>query len=333
MAKIDILNLQPSVISRDLRQKYMLLYGREKCGKTTFASQAEGVLLCAFEAGTNAISGKHIISVDTWSTFKSVVNQLKKAEAKEKYKVIAIDTVALAYTCCESYVCNALDVTSIGDAGFGKGWTFLKKELEETFRQITLMGYGLIFLAHSSSKTLKINAEDGTEVETVYPTLPNIAKDIVNKLVDIISYITIEYTPDGQTETGRYINTKGNQFILAGSRYPYLAEKIPLSYKEFEKALINAIEKQEKLDGAVVIDEPIQFSQEEKRPFEEVMNEAKELWEKIRIALDSTDALNSIVRRYFGQSFKLSQALASQQDLVSLCIEDFQTLIEENNIQ
>ena len=29
---IDILNIQPSVISKDLKGKYALLYGKQKCG-------------------------------------------------------------------------------------------------------------------------------------------------------------------------------------------------------------------------------------------------------------------------------------------------------------
>lgn len=34
---IDILNLQPTTISRDLRGKFVLIYGQPKSGKTTLA--------------------------------------------------------------------------------------------------------------------------------------------------------------------------------------------------------------------------------------------------------------------------------------------------------
>lgn len=44
---IDILSLQPNVISRDLRGKYVLLSGAPKVGKTTFCCQAEDSLICA----------------------------------------------------------------------------------------------------------------------------------------------------------------------------------------------------------------------------------------------------------------------------------------------
>ena len=42
---IDLLNLQPTVISRDLRSKYILIYGQPKVGKTSFAAQLPNNLI------------------------------------------------------------------------------------------------------------------------------------------------------------------------------------------------------------------------------------------------------------------------------------------------
>ena len=54
---IDLLSLQPTVISRDLRSKYLLIYGQPKVGKTSFAAQLPNNLIFSFEIGTNALSG------------------------------------------------------------------------------------------------------------------------------------------------------------------------------------------------------------------------------------------------------------------------------------
>ena len=54
---IDIFNIKPSVISRDLKGKYILIYGKEKSGKTTAAASFPKALLCAFERGYNGIGG------------------------------------------------------------------------------------------------------------------------------------------------------------------------------------------------------------------------------------------------------------------------------------
>lgn len=64
---IDILSIQPSVISRDLRGKYVMLYGKAKSGKTTAATQFPNTLLCAFERGYNAIGGVKAVDITKWS--------------------------------------------------------------------------------------------------------------------------------------------------------------------------------------------------------------------------------------------------------------------------
>lgn len=40
-AGIDIFNIEPTKISRDLRGKFLCLYGDEKVGKTTFGIRAQ----------------------------------------------------------------------------------------------------------------------------------------------------------------------------------------------------------------------------------------------------------------------------------------------------
>lgn len=64
---IDILSIKPSVISRDLKGKYVMLYGKAKSGKTTAAAQFPKALLCAFEKGYNAIGGIMAADINKWS--------------------------------------------------------------------------------------------------------------------------------------------------------------------------------------------------------------------------------------------------------------------------
>lgn len=46
---INLLDLQPQVISKNLKGKTLLLFGCEKVGKTTIASKFKNVLIAAFE--------------------------------------------------------------------------------------------------------------------------------------------------------------------------------------------------------------------------------------------------------------------------------------------
>lgn len=54
---INLLTLEPHKVSRDLSGYITYIYGAPKTGKTTLATQVDGALLLAFEAGYNALPG------------------------------------------------------------------------------------------------------------------------------------------------------------------------------------------------------------------------------------------------------------------------------------
>ena len=54
---INLLNIQPHKVSKDLSGYITYIYGAPKTGKTTLASQMDGCLLLAFEQGYNALPG------------------------------------------------------------------------------------------------------------------------------------------------------------------------------------------------------------------------------------------------------------------------------------
>ena len=87
-------------------------------------------------------------TIERWSDFKLVLRQLDKAEAKQKFATICIDTIGIAYDTCEKFVCAQAGVQKIGDIPYGGGYSALSKEFESSLRQITMMGYGLIMTCH-----------------------------------------------------------------------------------------------------------------------------------------------------------------------------------------
>ena len=315
---VDILNIQPQVISRDLRSKFLLLAGPPKIGKTEFCTMAPDALILAFEVGTNARPGAMVQKIDTWSTFKLVLRQLDKPEAKEKFSTICVDTVGIAYDLCEKFICAQAGVQKIGDIPYGGGYAQLSKEFDDALRRITMMGYGLIMTCH-----LKENADDDGKVIGYKPDLNNRCLKIVNGLVDIIGVITQTWNEKGESE--RWIQTRATPTITAGSRYKYLAPRIPFGYQEFLKALGEAIDKEQEL-GAVVVDTaPIE--QIEKLSYEEIRAEASQLWQEL-IALDEENAVRIMkkVEMIFGRSVKLSEITEDQTDLFYLVLLDMRDL-------
>lgn len=319
---IDILSLTPTVISRDLKGKYVLLYGKAKSGKTTAAAQFPKSLLCAFEKGYNAIGGIRAQDIVKWSDFKMVLRQLEKPEAHAAFETIIIDTISIAWDLCEQYICAQNSVQKISDIEWGGGYVACKKEFESTLRKITQLGYGVVLIAHNSTRIEK--TADGSEVEIISPELPKRAAEICNGIVDIIGYIGNEYK-DG--ENHRWLYTRETPTLFAGSRFKYLAPKIKFGYQELVDAISDAIQKAEQLDGAVVVDRQERVI-ERSRSFEEISAEAKDLWNQlVNIDPDNAKKILKKVEIIFGRPMRLSEINEDQCDLYELVVLDMKEML------
>ena len=288
---IDILSIEPTVISRDLKGKYLLLYGKPKTGKTTMASRFPKNLLIAFEKGYNAIDGIKAVDVNKWSEFRQVLRQLEKPEAQEMYDTITIDTTTIAYEMCEQFVCS--------QNGF-----------ESCLRKITMLGYGLVLISHI--ETRKEKTADDSEIEILAPSMPKRCYEVVNQIVDIIGYIATEWDDEGNSH--RWLYTRQTPTVMAGSRFPYLAPKIKLGYQELVDAINEAIDKQRDLDGATVVDK-IEKKQEEELSFSEIREEASKIWAKL-VNEDAANAEKILkkVEMIFGRKLKLSEITEDQKE-------------------
>lgn len=330
MADIDIFSLEPSKISRDLKGKFLLIYGQPKTGKSTFGSQLPRALFMNFEQGTNALAGIKSQPILRWTDAKKVLTQLRKPQAKEIFDTIVVDTASIAWQLCEKYICQRENVDSIRDVPWGQGWNMLKQEFSEFWREITLLGFGILFIAHSKDKPTEMRNEDGEAITAVCPDLPNQCYTIINSIVDIIGYLQVQMNPDGTSE--RFLYTRSTPTIFAGSRYQYLAPKIKFGYQELVDAIGDAIDMAVEKDGAEVTDHT-EIAQIKDRPFQEVMAEAKDVWTKyLDVPEEEREQhlmiMKDIIKRVFGsEEFKLSQAVPSQSSLVEYFIDEVKQLM------
>lgn len=320
---IDILNLKPNAISRDLKGKYILLAGEPKIGKTEFCCQSDKALICAFEIGTNAQPGAMVQPIASWAEFKQVLRQLDSEDAKEKFSTICIDTVGIAYDLCEQYICAQNSVRKISEIPYGAGYASLTKEFESCLRKITMMRYGLILTCH-----LKQTSDEEGELVSAKPDLNNRCLKIVNGLVDIIGVITLTWNDKGESE--RWIQTRATPSIMAGNRFRFMPARIPFGFKNFEKALADAIEKEGEF-GAIIVDEDT--NNIEKLDFTALYKEAKDIWTKLVNSTEEEEEKARIVRQMsekvetiFGRKIKLSEVTEEQVQLLNLVVLDLRDL-------
>ena len=303
-----------------------------KTGKSTFGSQLPRALFMNFEQGTNALAGIRSMPIMKWTDAKKVLSELRQPKAREMYDSVVVDTASIAWQLCERYICQREGVDSIRDVPWGQGWTMLKTEFSEFWREITLLGFGILFIAHSKDKPTEMRNEDGEAITAVCPDLPNQCYTIINSIVDIIGYLQVQMNPDGTSE--RFLYTRSTPTVFAGSRYQYLAPKIKFGYQELVDAIGDAIDMAVEKDGAQVTDHT-EIAQVRSRPFQETMAEAREIWsgyiEKATTEEEKDQHLRQmrdIVRSVFGnEEFKLSSAVMSQQDLVELFISEMKSLM------
>lgn len=331
MGFISLLELEPTTISRDLKGKFLLLYGMPKVGKTSLSSKFPKNLLLATEVGYNALSSVYKVNIDTWSTFLRYLKELEKDAVKEKYETVTIDTITILWDLCEKFICSQNGVDTLSEIPWGRGFDLCEKQFGEALRRITLIGYGLILTAHSETKSKKVIGEDGKEYSEDYtqPALNKRAMKIVNPIVDVIGYIRVEFDKDGNSI--RNVYTRSTSEVMAGSRFPYLDPVIPFGYSHLVNSMTDAIIKQQDDDGAILSDDT-RWDNETKsksRPFEEAMEEARILFMKFVDANNEValDQVAKSIEQWFGnETVRLRDTTPAQQDLLENVILDMQEI-------
>lgn len=319
--------VEKNVISRDLKGKYVLLYGKPKSGKTTAACAFPDAVLLAFEKGYNAIGDAYPFDINKWSDFKMVLRDLEDARSKERFKTVIIDTISICWEMCEKYICQQNGVQKISDVPWGGGYIATKKEFETSVRRITQLGYGVVLIAHSASRVEK--TADGSDIEIISPDLPKRAAEVCNGIVDIIGYIGNEWV---NGERKRWLYTRETPTLFAGSRFKYMPDKIPFSYESLVNAIADAIEEAEQKDGATVVD-TIKPNVEEKLDFAAVRARAQELWVKLVGSGDDAnpDIATTILKKIemtMGRRMKLSEFTEDQVDLLQLVVLDMEEMLK-----
>lgn len=340
MGDINLLDIQPHQVSRDMRGYSVFFYGEPKSGKTTTATKFPHHLLLAFEKGYNAIPGAMAQPINSWSEFRKVLRQLKDPEVQKKFETIIIDTADIAYDYCEKYICSNAGVDTIGDIGYGKGYTLVGKEFDEALRSIVQMNYGLVLISHATDKTF--TDELGKEYNQIVPTLGTRPRNIVSRMCDIIAYSRSVQDAEGRTSTKLFM--RGTPRYVAGSRFKYTPDYIDFTYNDLVKAITDAIDKQMSEDGEEFFTDKTNnlYTETVMLDFDEMMKEFSNIIANIPGSSDAKaeteegikfrdywqPRITQIIEKYLGKGHKMKDCTRDQVEAIDLIITDLKDAVK-----
>ena len=315
---INLLQIEPHKVSTDLSGYITYIYGAPKTGKTTLAVQMPGAILLAFEKGYNVLPGVMAQDITSWGEMKQVYRELKKPAVKEKFQSIIVDTIDIAAEMCQKYICDQNGITTLGELGFGKGWTFFKNEFSQVFRGLTQLGYAVVFIGHDK----EVLDDNGNR--TIRPALTNSTRTIISGMADIIGYAHQSKDYAQSVLTIRCADDS----IECGARFKYIKSEFPMSYDNLVQELKTAIEKEAaEHDNQFITSEKQKVKEEEAYDFDTLMKEFRGLCE----ALMDEDEGNAVkitatVEHYLGKGKKASEITPYQAEFLALINEDLKNL-------
>jgi hypothetical protein len=333
---MDLLNLQPTKISRDLAGTSWLIYGQPKSGKSTLASTFPKPIFLSTERGLNALPGVISTPVNSWAEFKQTVNELLKDAVRDTYETVIIDTLSNLIEYLDLYVGSQLTTEKATykygtDVEFGKGAVRLGKELNEQLQKLSKKGYTIVTIAHSEEKTHFKTRE--TMLTTSLDKKPGL---IIDRFVDNILFLDSVTLKTGEVERRLYF--RGTDKFKAGSRYKYVPAYCDATYEVLKETILTAIDKQEQETGAGSVTEQKRseiepdFEVDPEYDFEALLAEFKQTTKEL--TQDNPNAstqIKDIVEKELGVGHKVAELKKNQAELLVVINQNLKNLNNDNN--
>jgi len=240
--------LSEVTLKAEIRPPRLVIYGKSKVGKTTFAAGIPGVVLLPAEEGEGILDVPRLPRPESYEDVLRTIAAL--IDEEHDYKALCIDTIdsvelLLWQAVCRDQSTDKRTYTSVEDFGYGKGyvyadpyWTRLLKGLDllrAKRRMVTVL------IAHADTKTVNDPVHGAYDV--IQTNLHKRANALLHAWADVIGYAEIERhvvtkgdKSKGQRETDvarttgrRILNLEDAGGFIGGNRYG-LPPKIDLSW-------------------------------------------------------------------------------------------------------
>jgi hypothetical protein len=249
--KQQLANVTRGKIDAPLR---VLLYGVEKIGKSTFASEAPSPIYICPEDGTSSLDVVRFPEPEAWGDVVAAVDELLMEE--HGYKTLVLDTLDWLAPFVHRRVVDAAPVgksgvraTAIEDVGggYGKGYVAALEHWRSLLARLGQLRakkqMHIVMLAHARIKRF-INPE-GDDFDRYELKLSGQEAGLLKEWCDAVLFANYETATlkskdetraKGVADGARYIHTVRRAAYDAGNRYS-LPEQLPLDWTAFWEAV------------------------------------------------------------------------------------------------
>ncbi|MFS0643769.1 ATP-binding protein [Siminovitchia sp. 179-K 8D1 HS] len=329
--KIDILNPSISKVSAGLEGKVILLYGGNNVGKTLQSTRLERPYYIGLEDGLRAIAGIPFASVKDWKTLKDIIKQFtdpRTIEAvKERYQTIIFDGVYDSAIMCQEYICRKHGATHIGEtAPRGENrpnlWTAYEVEYLSEIGKLLKSGFTVVFIGH---------AETDKDTGQINPRGDKRSMLLIRNKADITAYIEsngIDEDNNVINSTAWFVERVGEGGHFARSRFTHIVPKIEFTAENLEKAISDAIKKEEEVTGinSVSFEEQQKDYRAPEYNYEELMKEVGEVGNKL-FELGKSEDIQHIAEKHLGQGGKVMECSKGQEQIIAVILDELKELL------
>jgi hypothetical protein len=250
----------PNKITVSLDKYRYYWRGEKKIGKSTlfrdvvkeaFGSYDAGLLISiGNERGHLALDGVYAYEANDWQSFTELIEDLVTNKTDNNFKLIGFDT-------CDELVSIAIDqvlkihfrrkgekAETINSAlsGFGAGPRMVAEIINDQIAKLERAGYGLVFISHVKLKDIKEKSSEDS-YQQLTGNLESRYDNIFADKADIISVFTTDrdITDKHVNSVQRFIYFRSNGFVDAGSRFANMPERVPMTAKDYIKAVEEGI--------------------------------------------------------------------------------------------
>ena len=229
-----------------------VIYGQEKIGKSTLASNFPNPVFIDTEDGTMNLDVSRAPKPQSWTALLGTIDSLNKNQ--QGFKTLVIDSVDWAQALCVQHILAAhpkdgVALNSIEELGYGRGYVYLAEEFGRLLTALTELtkatGMHIVVVCHAAIRKFELPEEGGTydrwELKLERrPASGTSVQAIVKEWADLLlfaSYKTmvIEQESGKKKASGekRVLRTQHTAVWDGGNRYN-LKPEIPMVWESLE---------------------------------------------------------------------------------------------------